>query len=138
MKRSREPEEDYPIGNIDSHDGSDLTLEQRGRSAVKITGLDGSVAHTGSKIAMRCSLPPHSREALSFTTYEEFEVHYQKAHTNRCLECHRNFPSEHLLNVHFEDCHDAFSAVRREKGEHTVSQTKIQTTGSLFLLAQLY
>ncbi|KAI1268352.1 hypothetical protein F5Y18DRAFT_226180 [Xylariaceae sp. FL1019] len=40
---------------------------------------------------------------------------------NRCVECNKNFPSEYLLNIHCEDMHDAFAAVKREKGEHTYS-----------------
>jgi hypothetical protein len=67
---------------------------------------------------MRCSLPPH-REALSFNTYAEYEVHYKQAHSNRCVECDRNFPSEHLLNLHIDEQHDTFIALKREKGEHT-------------------
>ncbi|KAI0976228.1 hypothetical protein F4678DRAFT_218183 [Xylaria arbuscula] len=116
MKRSREPEEEYPTGTIDfSHD---LPLEAAARPVTKITELDESAVDTSSDIAMRCSLPPH-RDVLSFTTYGDYEAHYSKLHTNRCADCHKNFPSEHLLNVHFEDCHDVFAAVRREKGEHT-------------------
>lgn len=65
-------------------------------------------------------MPPH-KEPLCFKTYGEYEAHYNKAHTNRCVECRRNFPSEHLLGVHIEDCHDAIVAVLREKGEHTYS-----------------
>lgn len=69
---------------------------------------------------MRCSLPPHA-EVLVFKSYDEFETHYSKFHTNRCLECRKSFPSQHLLDLHLEECHDAFTAVRREKGEHTFS-----------------
>ncbi|KAI6090363.1 hypothetical protein F4821DRAFT_29508 [Hypoxylon rubiginosum] len=69
---------------------------------------------------MKCSLPPH-RDVVSFNTYAEYEAHHNRTHTNRCVECGKNFPSEHLLNVHIEECHDAFAAVRREKGEHTYS-----------------
>lgn len=69
---------------------------------------------------MRCSLPPH-RDVLSFKSYAEYESHHNKTHMNRCVECAKNFPSEHLLNIHIEECHDAFAAVRREKGEHTYS-----------------
>ncbi|KAI0879202.1 hypothetical protein GGS24DRAFT_496022 [Hypoxylon argillaceum] len=112
MKRSREPEEEYRKVS------DDLRLEEPPRPATKITELDESAIDTSSDIAMRCSLPPH-REVLSFTTYGDYETHYDKSHTNRCAECSKNFPSEHLLNVHFEDCHDVFAAVKREKGEHT-------------------
>jgi len=69
---------------------------------------------------MRCSLPPH-KEGLPFRSYEEFEAHYNKSHVNRCVECRKNFPSEHLLGVHIEECHDALAAVQRERGEHTYS-----------------
>ncbi|KAI3343810.1 hypothetical protein F4824DRAFT_507567 [Ustulina deusta] len=118
MKRSREPEEEYPTDTIGLPD--DLRLEEAARPATKITELDESAIDTSSDIAMRCSLPPH-REVLSFTTYGDYEAHYNKLHTHRCADCHKNFPSEHLLNVHFEDCHDVFAAVKREKGEHTYS-----------------
>ncbi|KAI0115920.1 hypothetical protein GGR51DRAFT_555795 [Nemania sp. FL0031] len=114
MKRSREPEEEHPEVS------DDIRLEEPPRPATKITELDESAIDTSSDVAMRCSLPPH-REVLTFTTYGDYEIHYDKAHTNRCAECSKNFPSEHLLNVHFEDCHDVFAAVRREKGEHTYS-----------------
>ncbi|OTA95723.1 hypothetical protein M434DRAFT_393584 [Hypoxylon sp. CO27-5] len=69
---------------------------------------------------MRCSLPPH-RDVLSFKTYAEYEAHHNRTHMNRCVECGKNFPSEHLLNVHIEECHDVFAAVKRERGEHTYS-----------------
>ncbi|KAI1180439.1 hypothetical protein F4777DRAFT_530319 [Nemania sp. FL0916] len=113
MKRSREPEEEDSEASHDSGLGTP-------QPATKITELDDSAVDTGSDIAMRCSLPPH-REVLSFTTYGDYETHYNKLHTNRCAECSKNFPSEHLLGVHFEDCHDVFVAVKREKGEHTYS-----------------
>ncbi|KAI3337172.1 hypothetical protein HD806DRAFT_528748 [Xylariaceae sp. AK1471] len=118
MKRSREPEEEYSKDITGLSD--DPRLEEAKQPATKFTGLDESAVDTSSDIAMRCSLPPH-REVLSFTTYEDYETHYNKSHTNRCTECYKNFPSEHLLNVHFEDCHDVFAAVKREKGEHTYS-----------------
>ncbi|CAJ2506348.1 Uu.00g004780.m01.CDS01 [Anthostomella pinea] len=118
MKRSREPEEESPEPALGSSDGVDS--QEAELPASKITGLDDSAIDSSADIAMRCSLPPH-REVVSFPTYEEYETHYSQAHTNRCVQCKKNFPSEHLLNVHFEDCHDAFAAVKREKGEHTYS-----------------
>ncbi|KAJ3565624.1 hypothetical protein NPX13_g7437 [Xylaria arbuscula] len=119
MKRSREPEEEYPTDTVGSFDDPQPAEEQEEiYPAAKIAELDESAVDTSSDIAMRCSLPPH-RDVLSFTTYGDYEAHYNKLHTNRCADCHKNFPSEHLLNVHFEDCHDVFAAVKREKGEHT-------------------
>ncbi|KAI1505564.1 zinc finger protein [Biscogniauxia marginata] len=119
MKRSREPEEEAsPEPAVGLFHG--VTSQEAGLPASKITELDESAIDTSEDVAMRCSLPPH-REVMSFGTYGEYEAHYSKTHTNRCVECRKNFPSEHLLNVHFEDCHDVFAAVKREKGEHTYS-----------------
>jgi hypothetical protein len=69
---------------------------------------------------MHCSLPPH-RGTLTFNSYEEYDVHYAKTHVNRCLECRKNFPTEHFLNIHIEENHDSLISVRRERGERTVS-----------------
>ncbi|KAL7937692.1 hypothetical protein V8C35DRAFT_293260 [Trichoderma chlorosporum] len=69
---------------------------------------------------MRCSLPPH-REPLGFRLYSDYETHYHNFHTNRCIECRKNFPTDHLLGIHIEECHDPLAKVAREKGEHTYS-----------------
>ena len=69
---------------------------------------------------MRCALPPH-RETLSFTSHEDYEVHYQQAHVNRCSQCSKNFPTGHFLELHIEENHDPLAAARRERGEKTVS-----------------
>ena len=69
---------------------------------------------------MHCSLPPH-RETLSFTSYEDYEVHYLQSHVNRCSECSKNFPTGHLLNLHIEENHDPLAAARRARGDKTVS-----------------
>ena len=114
MKRSREPEEVDNAG-VDETGGQNVRI----LPACKLADIDPSaVEDTG--ITMRCSLPPHKDER-SFKTYEEFEVHYNKVHTNRCLECRKNFPSNHYLDLHIEECHDPLVAVQREKGDHTVS-----------------
>ncbi|KAJ5360674.1 Zinc finger C2H2 [Penicillium concentricum] len=67
---------------------------------------------------MHCSLPPH-RETLSFTSYEDYEVHYLQSHVNRCSECSKNFPTGHLLNLHIEENHDPLAATRRARGDKT-------------------
>ncbi|PTU24725.1 hypothetical protein P175DRAFT_0497844 [Aspergillus ochraceoroseus IBT 24754] len=67
---------------------------------------------------MRCSLPPH-RETLSFSSYEDYEVHYLQSHVNRCSECGKNFPTDRFLNLHIEENHDPLVASRRERGEKT-------------------
>ncbi|VUC28299.1 unnamed protein product [Clonostachys rosea] len=115
MKRSREPEE-----AIESGSDAEVSL----RPAVKYTELDSTVESGDeddhNSVAMRCSLPPHA-EPLKFTTYGDYETHYSKFHTNRCLECRRNFPSQHLLGLHIEEFHDPLVVIKRDNGEHTYS-----------------
>jgi hypothetical protein len=116
MKRSREPEE-YLESAVRTDDADTVV-----RPNPKIVEIDSAVTDDSLAISdgtMRCSLPPH-KEPLSFQSYSEFEAHYNSFHTNRCHECRKNFPSEHLLGVHIEECHDPLVIVRREKGEHTV------------------
>ena len=67
--------------------------------------------------AMRCLLPPH--KAMSFTTYDEYESHYNQAHAHRCRECHKNFPTEHFLDLHIAENHDPIVATKRDAGEKT-------------------
>lgn len=125
MKRSREPEEDAVGDPRESTDRRTPDQDGYSRHAAKITGLDIAVTDeddedSGQPVAMQCSLPPH-KEPLKFKSYEEYETHYHSFHTNRCLDCRKNFPSEHLLNVHIEEWHDPLVVVKRDRGEHTVS-----------------
>ncbi|RYP80376.1 hypothetical protein DL770_006244 [Monosporascus sp. CRB-9-2] len=130
MKRSREPEEDKedpssgPLApgsdSATSPQPPTTTAEVRVNKIAELDLESAPQDDESSSVVMRCSLPPH-REVLPFRSYGEYEVHYSKAHVNRCVECGKNLPSEHLLGVHIEECHDAFAAVRREKGEHTYS-----------------
>jgi hypothetical protein len=71
---------------------------------------------------MRCSLPPHTRQVLSFVSFEEYEVHYNKTHVNRCVECRKNFPTPHFLDLHISENHNPLIEVLKERGERTVSQ----------------
>lgn len=68
---------------------------------------------------MHCSLPPH-KDSISFSSFEDYEVHYLQAHVNRCSECGRNFPTERFLNLHIEENHDSLISARRARGEKTV------------------
>ncbi|KAK6087913.1 Zinc finger protein 511 [Seiridium cupressi] len=125
MKRSREPEEEAQTAASSPAaitDETSTTISQPPEVRVtKIAELDESaIDDSTSSITMKCSLPGH-KEPLVFKSYAEYEAHYIKTHTNRCTECRKNFPSEHFLNLHIEECHDAFAAVLREKGEHTYS-----------------
>ncbi|KAF6832061.1 zinc finger protein [Colletotrichum musicola] len=119
MKRSREAEEESSVGRDAAGDQISSRTVDADDLSTKFAELEPSVDGPAGDVAMKCFLPPH-REALTFKSYDEYEAHYIKAHTNRCIECGRNLPSEHLLNVHHEECHDSIAAVRRERGEHTV------------------
>ncbi|KAJ5048573.1 Zinc finger protein [Penicillium chrysogenum] len=77
---------------------------------------------------MHCSLPPH-RETLSFTSYEDYEVHYLQSHVNRCSECSKNFPTGHFLNIHIEENHDPLAAARRARGDKTTYNFYIVNDG---------
>ncbi|OHE96092.1 zinc finger protein [Colletotrichum orchidophilum] len=120
MKRSREAEEEHPASGISADERSSSEISTSDDRAAKFTGVEPDAEGASEDFAMKCSLPPH-KEALTFKTYDDYEAHYIATHTNRCLECGRNLPSGHLLNVHHEECHDSFAAVKRERGEHTYS-----------------
>ena len=74
---------------------------------------------SGPSEVMHCSLPPH--DPISFSTYEEYDVHYVQAHTNRCSDCKANFPTEHFLDLHIRENHDPIRAALQAKGEKTVT-----------------
>ncbi|KAF3071823.1 Zinc finger protein [Trichoderma lentiforme] len=120
MKRSREPEEhiEFDPQDGDSHHSANADADLRPVS--KIAGLDSAVEDEDNEFVMRCSLPPH-KEPLGFRLYSDYETHYHNFHTNRCIECRKNFPTDHLLSIHIEECHDPLARVAREKGEHTYS-----------------
>ncbi|KAF2874126.1 hypothetical protein BDV95DRAFT_463065, partial [Massariosphaeria phaeospora] len=82
---------------------------------VKIVHLDGDSALSDQPAVMKCSLPPHA--PLTFASFDDYDVHYQKAHVNRCSECHRNFPDEHFLHLHIAENHDPISEAKRDRGE---------------------
>lgn len=80
---------------------------------------------------MQCLLPPH--DPISFSSYETYDVHYAQDHTNRCLECHKNFPSEHFLNLHIAENHDPLNESLRAKGERTVLPSYTASTDLMYL-----
>jgi hypothetical protein len=56
-------------------------------------------------------------------------VHYQKTHMNRCSECQKNFPDQHILHLHISENHDPFSAAKRDRGEQTVGALSLFARG---------
>ncbi|EAW12550.1 C2H2 type zinc finger domain protein [Aspergillus clavatus NRRL 1] len=94
-----------PASSAHSTERSKMVLQDTAQPAVEV---------------MRCSLPPH-RDTLSFSSYEDYEVHYRKTHVNRCSECGKNFPTDRYLDLHIEEVHDPLIAAKRDKGEKTYS-----------------
>ena len=80
---------------------------------------------------MKCSLPPHSG-SLTFSTFEEYEVHYSKEHAYRCTACKKNLPTEHFLGLHISENHDPLNEARRAKGEKTVGGEDLPRNALLF------
>ncbi|KAF2222485.1 hypothetical protein BDZ85DRAFT_176551, partial [Elsinoe ampelina] len=64
-----------------------------------------------------CHLPPHAPQP--FQSYDEYEIHYNKSHVNRCLECHRNLPTDHFLSLHIAENHDPIMATKKDRGDKT-------------------
>ena len=99
---------------------AESTLSARSREpSVKIVHLDGTAAPPATPV-MKCSLPPH--QPLTFKSFEDYDVHYQKTHVNRCQECRKNFPDEHFLHLHIAENHDPFFAAKKERGEKMVGE----------------
>ncbi|KAG6365388.1 hypothetical protein INS49_006999 [Diaporthe citri] len=113
MKRSREPEEDCEPSSTPEQDVAIVPVS-------KFVGLDTDSSHSDSTTDIKCSLPGHAH-GMHFAKYQDYESHYHKAHSNRCLDCRKNFPSSHILNLHIREFHDALTELRKEKGDHIYS-----------------
>jgi len=85
----------------------------------KIVHIDRNSAASPRPIVMRCTLPPHL--PASFASHEEYEIHWQKHHVNRCHDCLNNFPSNRYLDLHIAEHHDPMNEAKRARGEKTVS-----------------
>jgi hypothetical protein len=126
VKRSREDSDPAPYTDntesIYTSDNSEADSPHPAHSnayeAVKIVQLDSEHNGAAAVEVMRCSLPGH-RPDLPFRSFDDYEVHYSKSHVNRCVECRKNFPTEHFLNLHQAENHDPLVGVLRDRGEHT-------------------
>ena len=112
-KRSRED-------SLSSSETPSTSFSRSQSVEVKLVQLDTDSALRDHPAVMKCSLPPHG--PLSFASFEDYDVHYQKTHMNRCSDCHRNFPDQHLLGLHIAENHDPISAAKRDRGEKTVGE----------------
>ncbi|KAF1980445.1 hypothetical protein BU23DRAFT_522527 [Bimuria novae-zelandiae CBS 107.79] len=109
-KRSRED-------SLSSSEAPTTPFSREQSVDVKIVHLDAESAVSDNAAVMKCSLPPHG--PLAFTSFEDYHVHYQKTHMNRCTDCHKNFPDQHFLSLHIAENHDPISAAKRDRGEKT-------------------
>jgi hypothetical protein len=122
-KRSRE-DSDPPLYSErqESSDGlsSDIPspADSNAHEVVKLVHLDPEYGETSPVEVMRCSLPGH-RPDLPLNTFEDYEVHYNKTHVSRCVECRKNFPTDHFLSLHQAENHNPLVAILRDRGERT-------------------
>ena len=112
VKRAREESAAWCSGNDGTGSSTSPSTERTAHTS-KYTSMEPTTTST----KMRCSLPPH--KPLSFPTYDEYESHYHQAHTNRCKQCKKNFPTGHFLELHIAENHDPIVASKRADGEKT-------------------
>ncbi|KAI9721500.1 MAG: hypothetical protein M1812_002262 [Candelaria pacifica] len=124
VKRSRDDSPSSASGSASPRLGSilsaehTLVTEDTGHHSTKYAQLDKEVENPSAPTVMRCFLPPHP-QGMTFSSYEEYDVHYAKMHVNRCSDCRKNFPTEHYLGLHIEENHDPLNEARRARGEKT-------------------
>lgn len=109
VKRSRSdsPTSDAPDSSSDVESAT-----------AKVVHLDKNISGKASTTLINCLLPPHA--ALSFSTYDEYDIHYKKSHLHRCVECERNLPTEHFLNLHIAENHDPLNEAKKARGDKIV------------------
>lgn len=101
---------------------SDDSLSDDQRASPRPAKLSAVVAGdappASAPCVIQCSLAPH-RDPLGFPSVADFELHYAKEHSNRCLACGKNFPTTHFLALHTDENHNAFRQALQAKGEKT-------------------
>lgn len=113
----KRPREDDPSLTL-----SPETSVSAPESPAKLVELDpddhDTVATTlVSQTVMQCSLPPH--KPVTFASIDEFDIHYAKEHTHRCVSCGKNFPTAHFLSLHIDENHNPVREALASKGEKT-------------------
>jgi hypothetical protein len=139
VKRSREDFDLLPPDEFEDSSAASLPSIRRSTSQgtstqgpVKLIHIDRESGEASQESeVMRCSLPPH-RQTISFSTFEEYEIHYNKCHVNRCSECRKNFPTSYFLDLHISENHNPLVGVLKDRGERTVStiSSKLNYLGS--------
>ncbi|KAJ2374322.1 hypothetical protein IW150_003166 [Coemansia sp. RSA 2607] len=63
-----------------------------------------------------CSQPPCTGQ-VNYPNALAFERHYDQVHANVCSQCGAILPNSHWLDLHVEECHDAFFVARVSRGD---------------------
>ncbi|OWB86659.1 binding protein [[Candida] boidinii] len=96
LKRSRD----------DSCDSSDDTISKHATSTPSPTS------------SIKCTLTPKCiRENITLSSQDQFEIHYLTNHSNICSVCHKRFPNERILELHIDENHNPFNALRISNGD---------------------
>ena len=69
-----------------------------------------------------------------FLYFYRYEIHYNAMHKNVCSECHRSFPTSHLLEIHVLEWHDNMFQLLATKQDMVRTSFSIESSKSLALL----
>ncbi|KAJ2806438.1 hypothetical protein H4R20_001692 [Coemansia guatemalensis] len=93
--------------------GSRAVCVSRGLHMTDIVDL---ILENSTRQTITCHDPPCHGSAR-FPTVLAYERHYDQMHRNCCSLCNAALPSAHWLDLHIQECHDAFFRARVARSE---------------------
>ncbi|KAJ1817397.1 hypothetical protein LPJ75_001728, partial [Coemansia sp. RSA 2598] len=78
--------------------------------------LADSILQSAEAPAIVCEQPP-CMGAVFCPSLLAYERHYDQMHRYVCSSCRAVLPSSHWLDLHIEECHDAFFEARAKRGD---------------------
>lgn len=87
---------------------------KRGREQDTSCGLPVSPSHTS--LGITCPYEVCKQKNITFSSQNEYEVHFLGRHFHQCSACKRRFPNDGLLQIHIEENHDPFFELKKEQG----------------------
>lgn len=66
---------------------------------------------------IECHFTPCNLIPLIFSDYQSYEAHYMNRHHYYCEVCSKEFPDNRILDLHFEENHDPFFGMKKERQE---------------------